>query len=110
MNLLTYNHTISSLFVLSGRLYQKNIIPILILTAVLIAPAFLIGFAGMSEVESIVFFISVRVLEAGITLGIIGQLSANFSQHLKFCVCFVQLYCWVPFMLPSCNTCSLLLV
>ena len=72
MNLLTYNHTISSLFVLSGRLYQKNIIPILILTAVLIAPAFLVGFAGMSEVESILFFLSVRVLEAGITLGIIG--------------------------------------
>ena len=70
MNLLTYNHTISSLFVLSGRLYQKNIIPILILTAVLIAPPFLIGFAGMSEVESILFFLSVRVLEAGITLGL----------------------------------------
>ena len=62
MNLLTFNHTISSLFVLSGRLYQKNIIPILILTAVLILPAFLIGFAGMSEVESIVFFISVRAV------------------------------------------------
>ena len=61
MNLLTYNHTISSLFILSGRLYQKNIIPILILTAVLIAPAFLIGFAGMSEVESIVFFMDISV-------------------------------------------------
>ena len=82
MNLLTYNHTISSLFVLSGRLYQKNIIPILILTAVLIAPAFLIGFAGMSEVESIVFFLSVRVLEAGITLGIIGTAFGRFFPAL----------------------------
>ena len=82
MNILTYNHTISSLFVLSGRLYQKNIIPILILTAMLIGPAFLIGFAGMSEVESIVFFISVRVLEAGITLGIIGIAFGSFFPAL----------------------------
>jgi len=82
MNLLTYNHTISSLFILSGRLYQKNIIPILILTAVLIAPACLIGIAGMSEVESIVFFLSVRVLEAGITLGIIGTAFGRFFPAL----------------------------
>ena len=82
MNLLTYNHTISSLFVLSGRLYQKNIIPILILTGVLILPAFLIGFTGMSEVESIVFFLSVRVLEAGITLGIIGTAFGRFFPAL----------------------------
>ena len=82
MNLLTYNHNLSSLFILSGRLYQKNIIPIMILTAVLVAPAFLIGFAGMSEVESIVFFISVRVLEAGITLGIIGIAFGKYFPSL----------------------------
>ena len=82
MNLLTYNHTISSLFILSGRLYQKNILPTSILTAVFIAPAFLIGFAGMSEVESIVFFLSVRVLEAGITLGIIGTAFGRFFPAL----------------------------
>ena len=110
MNLLTYNHTISSLFVLSARLYQKNIVPILVLTAVLIAPAFLIGFAGMSEFESIVFFLSVRVLEAGITLGIIGTAFGRFSPHLEYFVPFVQLCCWVPYMLPFCNTFSLLLV
>ena len=82
MNLLTFNHTISSLFVLSARLYQKNIVPILILTAVLIAPGFLIGLAGMSEVESIIFFLSVRVLEAGITLGIIGTAFGKFFPAL----------------------------
>ena len=53
MNLLTYNHTISSLFVLSGRLYQKNIIPILILTAVLIAPGIIFGFLGMGNFGTI---------------------------------------------------------
>ncbi len=82
MNLLTYNHNISSLFILSGRLYQKNIIPILILTAVLVAPAFFIGYAGMSEVESIVFFLTVRVLEAGITLGIIGIAFGKYFPSL----------------------------
>ncbi len=82
MNLLTYNHTITSLFILSGRLYQKNIIPILILTTVLIAPAFLIGYAGMSEVESIVFFLSVRVLEAAITLGLIGTAFGRYFPAL----------------------------
>ena len=82
MNLLSYNHTISSLFILSGRLYQKNIIPILILTVALIAPALLIGFAGMSEVESILFFLSVRLLEAGITLGIIGTAFGKFFPTL----------------------------
>ena len=40
--------------------------------------AFLIGYTGMSEVESIVFFLSVRVLEAGITLGIIGTAFGKF--------------------------------
>jgi len=82
MNLFTYNHTISSIFVLSGRLYQNNIIPILILTAVLIAPSYLIGFAGMSKVEPIVFALSVRVLEAGITMGIIGTAFGRFFPTL----------------------------
>ena len=82
MNLLSYNHNISSLFILSGRLYQKNIIPIMFLTAVLVAPAFLIGYAGMSEVESIVFFLSIRVLEAGITLGIIGIAFGKYFPSL----------------------------
>jgi len=82
MNLLSYNHNISSLFILSGRLYRKNIIPIMFLTAVLVAPAFLIGYAGMSEVESIVFFLSIRVLEAGITLGIIGIAFGKYFPSL----------------------------
>jgi hypothetical protein len=82
MNLLTYNHSIASLFILSGRLYQKNIIPILILTSVIIAPAFLLGFAGFSEVESIVFFLSVRVLEAAVTLGIIGTAFGSYFPSL----------------------------
>jgi NADH:ubiquinone oxidoreductase subunit K len=68
--------------IVSGRLYQKNIIPILILTSVIIAPAFLLGFAGFSEVESIVFFLSVRVLEAAVTLGIIGTAFGSYFPSL----------------------------
>jgi len=82
MNLLNYNHSIPSLFILSGRLYQKNIIPILFLTATMIAPAFIIGFAGWGETESILFFLSVRLLEGAITLGVIGTAFISYFPSL----------------------------
>ena len=82
MNLLNYNHSISSLFILSIRFYQKNIIPILFLTAALIAPAFLIGFAGWGEPESVVFFLSVHLLEGAITLGVIGTAFGSYFPSL----------------------------
>ena len=82
MNLLNYNHSISSLFILSVRFYQKNIIPILFLTAALIVPALLIGFAGWSEPESIVFFLSVHLLEGAITLGVIGTAFGSYFPSL----------------------------
>ena len=67
MNLLNFNHSLSSLFVLSFRIYKKNFISILFLTVALVAPAFFMGFAGWGETESIVFFLSVHMLEAAIT-------------------------------------------
>lgn len=82
MNLLNYNHGISSLFILSIRFYQKNIIPILFLTVALIAPAFLIGFAGWGEPESVVFFLSVHLLEGAITLGVIGTAFGSYFPSL----------------------------
>ena len=85
MNLLNYNHGISSLFILSIRFYQKNIIPILFLTAALIAPAFLIGFAGWGEPESVVFFLSsssVRlIVERGLCIEI-GGLAVTLRCYL----------------------------
>jgi len=78
MNLLNYNHSIPSLFILSGRLYQKNFIPILFLTAILIAPAFLIGFANWGETESIFFFLCVHLLEGAIALGVIGTAFGSY--------------------------------
>ena len=67
---------------MSGRLYQKNIIPILFLTATLIAPAFLIGFAEWGETESILFFLSVHLLEGAITLGVIGKAFGSYFPSL----------------------------
>ena len=82
MNLLNYSHSIPSLFIMSGRLYQKNIIPILFLTATLITPAFLIGFAEWGEAESILFFLSVHLLEGAITLGVIGKAFGSYFPSL----------------------------
>ena len=82
MNLLNFNHSISSLFILSAKFYQKNIIPILLLTAFFVAPAFVIGLLGWSEPESIVFFLSVHLLEAAITLGVVGTAFGSFFPTL----------------------------
>ena len=91
MNLLNYNHGISSLFILSIRFYQKNIIPILFLTAALIAPAFLIGFAGWGEPESVVFFLSVRLLEGAITLGVIGTAFGSYFPSLGILLSLIHI-------------------
>ena len=83
MNLLNFNHSLSSLFVLSFRIYKKNFISILFLTVALVAPAFFMGFAGWGETESIVFFLSVHMLEAAITLGVIGLAFGSFFPTLS---------------------------
>ena len=83
MNLLNFSHNILSLFVLSFRIYQKNFISILFLTATLMAPAFFMGFAGWGETESIVFFLSVHLLEGAITLGVIGLAFGSFFPTLS---------------------------
>ena len=88
MNLLNYNHSISSLFILSFRVYQRNFVSILFLTAVLMAPAFLIGIAGWGESESIIFFLSAHILEGAITLGIIGTTFGGFFPSLGILRCF----------------------
>ena len=83
MNLLKFSHSIPSLFVLSFRIYKKNFISILFLTATLVAPAFFMGFAGWGETESIVFFLSVHLLEGAITLGVIGLAFGSFFPTLS---------------------------
>ena len=83
MNLLIFSHSIPSLFVLSFRIYQKNFISILFLTSAIVAPAFFMGFAGWGETESIVFFLSVHLLEGAIALGVIGLAFGSFFPTLS---------------------------
>ena len=79
MNLLNFSHSIPSLFVLSGKIYQKNFISILFLTAALVAPAFFIGIGGWAKTEGIVLTIAVYfLLKAAITLGVIGLAFGSF--------------------------------
>ena len=82
MNLLNYNHNITSLFILSLRIYKKNFIPILFLTIVMMTPAFILSIAGWGQTESIVFFISAHILEGAICLGIIGTNFGNFFPSI----------------------------
>tara|TARA_B100001175_G_scaffold211714_1_gene179784 strand:+ start:137 stop:976 length:840 start_codon:yes stop_codon:yes gene_type:complete len=55
----------------------------LFLTVAFVAPAFFMAFAGWGETESIVFFLSVHMLEAAITLGVIGLAFGSFFPTLS---------------------------
>ena len=72
MNLFTYPHTVTTLFKLSFKLFQKNLLGMLMLTVVLLAPSLVVGLAQWFETESVVFFISMRVLESAMALGMIA--------------------------------------
>ena len=73
MNLLTYPHTLFTLFKLSLKLFQKNLVGMLVLTVVLLAPSLVVGLAKWFETESVVFFLSMRVLESAMSLGVIAM-------------------------------------
>ena len=73
MNLLTYPHTLFTLFKLSWKLFQKNLVGMLVLTVVLLAPSLVVGLAKWFETESVVFFLSMRVLESAMALGVIAM-------------------------------------
>ncbi len=72
MNLLTYPHTLLTLFKLSWQLYRSYLLGMLVLTAVLLSPSMLFGLAGWFETESVVFFLSMRVLESAMAMGVLG--------------------------------------
>ena len=73
MNLLTYPHTLFTLFKLSWKLFHKNLVGMLVLTVVLLAPSLVVGLARWYETESVVFFLSMRVLESAMALGVIAM-------------------------------------
>ena len=84
MNLFTYPHTVTTLFKLSFKLFQKNLLGMLMLTVVLLAPSLVVGLAQWFETESVVFFISMRVLESAMALGMIAVAHGAFSQFPEF--------------------------
>ena len=49
MNLFTYPHTLTTLFKLSFKLFQKNLLGMLMLTVVLLAPSLIVGLAQWFE-------------------------------------------------------------
>ncbi len=72
MNLFTYPHTVTTLFKLSFKLFQKNLLGMLMLTVVFLAPSLVVGLAQWFGTESVVFFISMRVLDSAMALGMIA--------------------------------------
>ncbi len=82
MNLLNFNHSIPSIFIISFRVYKKYFVSILFLTIILMGPAFLLGISGWSETESIIFFLSAHILEGAICLGVIGTAFGTFFPSI----------------------------
>ncbi len=63
-------HSIVQFFTLGFRIYRTNFIPILILSLSLLIPSIVTALLGL-EIEHIVFFITIRLTEAAMTLGLI---------------------------------------
>ncbi|MBF0239563.1 MAG: hypothetical protein HQM12_17820 [SAR324 cluster bacterium] len=64
--------TIWDLFRLSLRIYVTHFVPVTLMTALMLAPCIILGVSGFFGPEMIVFFLSERVIEAVMTLGIIA--------------------------------------
>ena len=77
MNMLNYPHTLFTLFKLGWKLFQKNLVGMLVLTVVLLAPSLVVGLAKWFETESVVFFLSMRVLESAMALGVIAMANGS---------------------------------
>ncbi len=76
-NIINSYHSFSSLFKLGFKLYKNNFLGIILLTGVILVPSLVSGFIGMSQVESIIFYFSVLILESAMTLGVLGIAFGN---------------------------------
>ena len=74
MSLIPAAPTLGSLFVQSWQIYRAHLFPLLGLTLVLLVPALLLSLSGVNQGESVVFFLLMRLLEAGATLGLLSLL------------------------------------
>ncbi|MBF0289383.1 MAG: hypothetical protein HQM14_16320 [SAR324 cluster bacterium] len=67
---LLRQHTIIQCLALGFRIYRTNFIPILILSATLLVPPIISSILNL-EIEHILFFLTIRLTEAAMTLGIV---------------------------------------
>ncbi len=68
---LLRQHTIVQCFALGFRIYRTNFIPIFILSATLLIPPIISSLLNL-EIEHILFFLTIRLTEAAMTLGVIS--------------------------------------
>ncbi|MBF0280144.1 MAG: hypothetical protein HQM13_20260 [SAR324 cluster bacterium] len=66
-------HSIAQCFILAFRIYRIYFIPIMILSISLLIPSVVTGLLGL-EIEHIVFFVTIRLTEAAMTLGLVALL------------------------------------
>jgi hypothetical protein len=77
MSVIPPSPSIFSIFVQSWQIYRAHLVPILSLTLVLLLPAMGLSLADLMETESVVLFLMMRLLEAGVMLGILSILFAG---------------------------------
>ena len=83
MSLIPAAPTLGSLFVQSWQIYRAHLLPLLGLTLVLLVPALLLSLSGVDQGESVVFFLLMRLLEAGATLGLLSLLFTGVFPTVK---------------------------
>ena len=81
-NIINTYHSIASLFKLSFKLYHENFVGIILLTGVILSPSFAFGILGWSEPESVIFYLSVLILESVMTLGVLGIAFGNLFSAM----------------------------
>ena len=81
-NIINTYHSIASLFKLSFKLYHENFVGIILLTGVILSPSFAFGILGWSGPESVIFYLSVLILESVMTLGVLGIAFGNLFSAM----------------------------
>lgn len=72
MNIMLQPHSIGTLFRMGIKIYQAHFIPLIVITAIFLLLPWVVGVMSLYELESVLFFLVIRLLEAAVTLGLIG--------------------------------------
>ena len=104
MSLIPVAPTLGSLFVQSWQIYRVHLFPLLGLTLVPLVPALLLSLSE-DQGESVVFFLLMRLLEAGATLGLLSYCSRAFFPLGRFCADWAVALSYDLCTSESYNTC-----